>query len=61
MKQAQRAAEIRRKYLRPVVPGTGHERAWAAGVVRRADASERVSKHSLRVALDALARQGSTR
>lgn len=60
-KQAQRAAEIRRRYLRPVPPTVGRERAWAADMVRRADAGERVSKYSLRLALDALGRQGSLR
>ena len=57
-KQAQRAAEIRREYLRPVPPRAGRERAWAADMVRRAHAGERVSKYGLRLALDALARQG---
>ncbi|WP_029002045.1 hypothetical protein [Azohydromonas australica] len=57
-KQALRAAEIRRKYLRPVPPRAGRERAWAADMVRRADAGERVSKYGLRLAFDALGRQG---
>jgi hypothetical protein len=60
-KQAQRAAEVRRKYLRPVPPRTGRERAWAADMVQRAHAGERVSLYSLRLALDALGRQGSLR
>ena len=60
-KEPQRAAEVRRKYLRPVVPRAGRERAWAADLVRRADAGERVSTYNLRVALDALGRQGSRR
>jgi hypothetical protein len=58
-KQAQRAAEVRRKCLRPVVPRAGRERAWAADVVQRADAGERVSGYSLRVALEALKQPGS--
>lgn len=58
-KQPQRAAEIRRKYLRPVAPVTGRERAWAARMVQRADAGEQVSGYSLRAALDALKRTGS--
>lgn len=57
-KQPQRAAEIRRKYLRPVAPVAGRERAWAAQMVQRADAGERVSGYSLRAALDALKRLG---
>lgn len=56
-KQPQRAAEIRRKYLRPVAPRTGRERAWASEMVQRADAGERVPGYSLRLALDALGRQ----
>jgi hypothetical protein len=60
-KQPQRAAEIRRQYLRPVVPRAGRERAWAADVVQRADAGERVSRYTLRLALAALGRQGSLR
>ncbi|WP_157272410.1 hypothetical protein [Azohydromonas aeria] len=60
-KQPQRAAEVRRKCLRPVVPKAGRERAWAADLVRRADAGESVPGYSLRVALDALGRQGSLR
>jgi hypothetical protein len=55
-KQAQRAAEVRRKCLRPVVPRAGRELAWAAEMVRRAQAGERVSTYSLRLALDALGR-----
>ncbi|WP_298233915.1 hypothetical protein [uncultured Azohydromonas sp.] len=58
-KEPQRAAEIRRKYLRPVAPIAGRERAWAARMVQRADAGERVSGYSLRMALDALKRPGS--
>jgi hypothetical protein len=57
-KEPQRAAEVRRKCLRPVMPRIGRERAWAADLVRRADAGERVSKYNLRVALEALGRQG---
>jgi hypothetical protein len=60
-KQPQRAAEIRRKYLRPVVPSAGRERAWAADMVQRAQAGERVSRYGLRLALDALGHQGSPR
>ncbi|WP_066336036.1 hypothetical protein [Azohydromonas lata] len=60
-KQAQRAAEIRHKYLRPVPPRTGRERAWAADMVQRANAGERVSGYGLRLALDALKRQGPLR
>ena len=58
-KETQRAAEIRRKYQRPVAPIAGRERAWAAQMVQRADAGERVSGYSLRMALDALKRPGS--
>lgn len=53
-KQPQRAAEIRRQYLRPVAPVTGRERAWAAQMVQRADAGEQVSGYGLRAALDVL-------
>jgi membrane-bound ClpP family serine protease len=56
-KQPQRTAEVRRKYLRPVASVTGRERAWAARMVQRANAGERVSAYSLRLALDALGRQ----
>ncbi|WP_029001857.1 hypothetical protein [Azohydromonas australica] len=59
-KQAQRAAEIRRKYLRPVPPRAGRERAWATDMVQRAQAGERVSGYSLRLALDALGRSRLT-
>ena len=60
-KQAHRAAEVRRKYLRPVPPRSGRELAWAADMVQRAQAGERVSRYSLRLALDALGRQGPLR
>jgi hypothetical protein len=56
VKQPQRAAEIRCKYLRPVAPRVGRERAWAADMVQRANAGERVSTYSLRLALEALGR-----
>ncbi|WP_259375509.1 hypothetical protein [Azohydromonas lata] len=42
-----------------MAPIAGRERAWAAQMVQRADAGERVSGYSLRVALDALKRPGS--
>jgi hypothetical protein len=57
-KQAQRAAEVRRKCLRPVMPRIGRDVRWAADMVRRAQAGERVSGYSLRLALDALRQQG---
>ncbi|WP_157267995.1 hypothetical protein [Azohydromonas aeria] len=60
VKQSQRAAEIRRKYLRPVAPRVGRERAWAAEMVQRARAGERVPGYSLRLALDALNRPGAS-
>jgi hypothetical protein len=56
-KQAQRAAEVRRKCLRPVMPRIGRDVRWAADMVRRAQAGERVSGYSLRLALDALRQQ----
>ena len=55
-KQAQRAAKVRHKCLPAVVPRAGRELAWAAEMVRRAQAGERVSTYSLRLALDALVR-----
>jgi hypothetical protein len=42
--QPRRAAEVRRKYLRPVAPGAGRERVWAADLVRRAGTGERVPR-----------------
>jgi hypothetical protein len=45
-----------RKYLKPVAPTASRKRAWAANMVRRADAGERVSSYGLRLALDALER-----
>jgi hypothetical protein len=61
VKQPQRAAAIRRKYLRLVLPRIGRERAWAADTVHRAAAGEQVSTYGLRLALDALGQQGSMR
>lgn len=58
-KQAQCAAGIRRRYLHPVAPRTSRERAWAARMVQRADAGERVSGYNLHGALNALKRPGS--
>ena len=58
-KQAQRAAEVRRQCLRPVMPRIGRDVRWAADMVQRAEAGERVSGYNLRVALDALKRPGS--
>jgi hypothetical protein len=60
-KQAHRAAEVRRKCLRPVMPRIGRDVTWAAEMVKRAQAGERVPKYSLRLALDALGRQGPLR
>jgi hypothetical protein len=60
-KQAQRAAEVRRQCLRPVMPRIGRDVRWAADMVRRAQAGERVPRYSLRLALDALSQQGSLR
>ncbi|MDZ5459252.1 hypothetical protein [Azohydromonas lata] len=56
VEQAQRAAEVRRKCLRPLVPWTGRERTWAIEMVQRACAGERVPGYNLRLALDALAK-----
>jgi hypothetical protein len=61
LKQAHRAAEVRRKCLRPVMPRIGRDVSWATDMVRRAQAGERVSTYSLRLALDALSQQGSLR
>ncbi|WP_028997099.1 hypothetical protein [Azohydromonas australica] len=58
-KQAQRAAEVRRKCLRPVMPRIGRDVRWATDMVQRAQAGERVPKYSLRLAMDALGQQGS--
>ncbi len=60
-KQAQRAAEVRRKCLRPVMPRIGQDVKWAADMVQRAQAGERVSRYGLRLALDALGQQDSVR
>jgi hypothetical protein len=54
--QSLRVAEMRRKYLKPVAPTASRKRAWAADMVRRADAGERVSSYGLRLALDGLGR-----
>jgi hypothetical protein len=54
LKQAQRAAEVRRQCLHPVMPKIGRDVRWAADMVQRAQAGERVSGYSLRLALDAL-------
>lgn len=55
-KLAHRAAEVRRQVLRPLPQHTGRELAWAAEMVRRADAGERVRSYNLSVARAALAR-----
>lgn len=60
-KQAQHAAEVRRKCLRPVMPRIGRDVRWAADMVQRAQAGERVSTYGLRLALDALRQQGASR
>jgi hypothetical protein len=60
-KQPQRAAEVRRKLLRPVAPRMGREVGWAVEVVQRARNGQRVSGYSLRLALDALGLQGTLR
>jgi hypothetical protein len=53
-KQHQRAAEVRRKCLRPVAPRIGRDVAWATEILQRADASS----YSRRLALEALGRHG---
>lgn len=53
-KQAQRAAEVRRQCLRPVMPRIGRDLRWAAEILQRADASD----YSRRLALEALSRHG---
>lgn len=60
-KQVHRAAEVRRKCLRPVMRGIGQDVRWAAEMVKRAQAGERVSRYGLRLALDALRSQGPLR
>ena len=61
LKQRQRAAEVRRKCLRPVAPKAGREVAWATELVQRAQDGEPVSGYRVRVALDALGRQAPLR
>jgi hypothetical protein len=51
-KQRQRAAEVRRKCLRPVAPRTERDVAWATEILQRTDASS----YSRRLALEALGR-----
>ncbi len=53
-KQAQRAAEVRRQCLRPVMLRIGRDVRWAAEILQRADASG----YSRRLALEALSRHG---
>jgi hypothetical protein len=53
-KQRQRAAEVRRRCLRPVAPGLGRDMAWATELLQRSDASS----YSRRLALEALGRYG---
>lgn len=53
-KQRQRAAEVRRRCLRPVAPRIGRDVAWATEILQRADASS----YSRRLALEALGRHG---
>ncbi len=60
-KQAHRATEVRRQCLRPVMPRIGRDVRWAAEIVKRAQAGERVPKYSLWLALDALGLPGPLR
>ena len=56
-----RHAELRRKCPRPVMPRIGRDVTWAAEMVKRAQAGERVPRYNLRLALDALGLQGPLR
>lgn len=59
IKLANRAAEVRRRVLRPVLPHTGRDLRWAMEMVRRADAGEHVRSYNLSLARAALAQPRS--
>jgi hypothetical protein len=59
-KLAHRAAEVRRRVLRPVLQHPGRDLRWATEMVRRADAGEHVHSYNLGLARAALAQPRST-